>query len=325
MQPTPSEHVLKLAERIKEDSKQAASPVPKMKIPKLFDLETGLGIGDIMTILPVLPGLQELYPDFDIRVISEKPDWASLGHDYVVHLKDVEMLGTRGERYFKQIEGNWIDSDMEAIANKELRHEMYARRVGVRPQKFKVRLRNDTLYWAKQILDNRNNLKVIGISPYATSPQRTWADENWVRLTEYLVKDGHMPIMFGGRGEGDRSKYYPCMRFWGLDAHRTAALVKQCNLMIGNDSGISHVAATLDVPTIVLGAPTDTPRIFGWYGNVSCIQAKGECSMCYWNRARGFRQECNYRCRLLNTISAEEVFAEAKRLLKLNDGKPNNP
>lgn len=324
-QPPPPEHILKLAEKIRNEAGQNASPVPKMKIPKLYDLEFGLGIGDIMVMLTLLPGLQELYPDWTLRVICEKKDWVSLGHDYVVSPNEMEALGTRGEKYFKQFDKEWRDYDLEALATKELRHELFGKRLGVTPQRFKVRLTADVDYWAAQILNNVDKLKVVGIAPYSSSAQRTWPDENWVCLIELLIRAGYMPVMLGGPGEGERSKFYPCMRFWGLGAQRTAALIKQCDLVIGNDSGVAHVAAILRRPTLVLGAPTDTPRIFGWYDNVTCLQARGGCSLCYWERSRGHRQECNYRCRMLAAIPVDDVYLEARRILDGINGKADTP
>lgn len=309
------EHIVKLAQKIENDSEQATTPVPKMKIEKLYDIETGLGIGDVMVMLTMLPGLREKYPDWTIRLITEKTDWARLGHDYVAHPKDVEVEGTRGERYFKQFEKNWIDYDLDAIAAKKLRHELFGDLLGVVPRRFELRVHADVVTWARNIIDNKDNRKVVAIAPYASSEQRTWPDENWVCLLELLIEGGYMPIMLGGPNEGERSRYYPCVRYWGMGAQRTAALLKACNLVIGNDSGMTHVSALLDVPTVVLGAPTDTPRIFGWYGNVLCIQARSGCSLCYWRRDHKFRQECNYRCRVISALDPTTVFKEATKRL----------
>ena len=41
-----------------------------------------------------------------------------------------------------------------------------------------------------------------------------------------------------------------------------AAILSQCSLFIGNDSGITHLAAALGVPTIALFGPTD-PYVWG--------------------------------------------------------------
>jgi len=313
--PPPPERIAKLAEKIQKDSKEVATPVPQMRIPNLMDLEIGRGIGDIMVMLTMIPGLKAMLPDWTIRIITERPEWALLGHDYAISLKEAEALGTRGEKHFKQFEKDWTDYDLDAIGEKLLRHELFARRLGVTPVRPKLNIQPDIMYWAKQIIDNTQNRKVVGVAPYATSEQRTWPDENWVLLLERLLAGGYKPIMIGGPGEGERSRFYPCVRFWGMGPQRTAAMLAQCNIVVGNDSGMAHVASMLDIPTIVIGAPTDTPRIFGWYGKTVCVQARSECSMCYWRRGRRFRQECNYRCRVIGAIEPAEVYKTLSGIL----------
>ena len=191
VEPTPPERILKLAEKINREAKEQSTPVPKMRIPKLYDIETGLGIGDVMVMLTLLPDLKDRHPGWTIRLITEKTDWALLGHDYVVHPNDFEASGTRGEKYFKQFEDNWIDYDLNAIEQKKLRHELFGSRLGASPEPVKLRVTADTMYWAKQIIDNVHNLKVVGIAPYASSEQRTWPDENWVVLLEMLIAAGY--------------------------------------------------------------------------------------------------------------------------------------
>jgi len=44
-----------------------------------------------------------------------------------------------------------------------------------------------------------------------------------------------------------------------------AALIARCACYVGNDSGISHVAAGLGVPTVAVFGPTD-PAVWGPHG-----------------------------------------------------------
>jgi len=59
-----------------------------------------------------------------------------------------------------------------------------------------------------------------------------------------------------------------------LDLPLLAAVLSQCSLFIGNDSGITHLAAALGVPTIALFGPTD-PYVWGPRGTKVYI-ARGE-------------------------------------------------
>jgi ADP-heptose:LPS heptosyltransferase len=55
-----------------------------------------------------------------------------------------------------------------------------------------------------------------------------------------------------------------------LDLPLLAAILSQCNLFIGNDSGITHLAAALGVPTVALFGPTD-PYFWGPRGKTVFI------------------------------------------------------
>jgi len=86
------------------------------------------------------------------------------------------------------------------------------------------------------------------------------------------------------------------------------ALLSQCQLFLGNDSGAMHVAAAVGLPVVAVFGPTDpfgtapvTPR--------SCIvQDKPYCSPCFLRRC-----PTDHRC--MNNITAEMVAAAAKPLL----------
>jgi ADP-heptose:LPS heptosyltransferase len=54
-------------------------------------------------------------------------------------------------------------------------------------------------------------------------------------------------------------------RLEGLNLSAVAEKLRQCRAFIGNDSGITHLAAYLGCPTIALFGPTD-PRIWGPIG-----------------------------------------------------------
>jgi ADP-heptose:LPS heptosyltransferase len=53
-----------------------------------------------------------------------------------------------------------------------------------------------------------------------------------------------------------------CIDLQCLELPLLAAILSQCHLFIGNDSGITHLAAALGVPTIALFGPTD-PYVWG--------------------------------------------------------------
>ncbi len=84
-----------------------------------------------------------------------------------------------------------------------------------------------------------------------------------------------------------------------------AALLSQCHLFIGNDSGAMHVAAAVGLPVVAVFGPTDpfgtapvTPRC-------GIVQQKPYCSPCFLRRC-----PTDHRC--MTAISAEMVEAAAR-------------
>ena len=49
-----------------------------------------------------------------------------------------------------------------------------------------------------------------------------------------------------------------------------AAMLARCDLFIGNDSGLMHIAAATGLPTMALFGPTN-PNHFGPWGEKSCV------------------------------------------------------
>jgi ADP-heptose:LPS heptosyltransferase len=87
--------------------------------------------------------------------------------------------------------------------------------------------------------------------------------------------------------------------------------LRQCELMITNDTGPMHVAAALGVPLIALFGPTD-PHSTGPYGQLENVIRTGlPCSPC-------FNSTCLWANPLecLVAISPEKVFEFAEKKLR---------
>jgi ADP-heptose:LPS heptosyltransferase len=76
-----------------------------------------------------------------------------------------------------------------------------------------------------------------------------------------------------------------------------------CRLFVGNDSGISHMAAALGIPTIAIFGPTD-PVLWSPRGNkVVVVRKEIECSPCPQEKfLRCQRAECLYRVEMADVL-----------------------
>jgi len=100
----------------------------------------------------------------------------------------------------------------------------------------------------------------LAVHPGSGSERKNWPEANWAELLKRLAdKTACEILLIGGEAEGDR-----CVRLAAaLPAGRVtvaqnlpllelAFLMQDCSAFIGHDSGITHLAAALDLPGLVL-------------------------------------------------------------------------
>ena len=84
-----------------------------------------------------------------------------------------------------------------------------------------------------------------------------------------------------------------------------SALLSQCHLFIGNDSGAMHVAAAVGLPVIAVFGPTDPEGTAPVTPRCSIVQEKPYCSPC-------FLRSCPTDHRCMTAITANMVEAAAR-------------
>ena len=118
---------------------------------------------------------------------------------------------------------------------------------------------------------------IIGLGVTANWMPKVWPSENFVSLISRLTKNhqifsGKRVAVFGTKEE--RNIAYPvlsslagveCVDLIGKTSiYTVAACLKKCSIFIGNDSGLMHMAAALDVPTVGLFGPSRAKRYGPW-------------------------------------------------------------
>jgi ADP-heptose:LPS heptosyltransferase len=121
----------------------------------------------------------------------------------------------------------------------------------------------------QQGVDLKNN-PLIAVHPGSGSKAKNWPLENYVFLVQSLYQRCRGTVLVV-EGPAERnmidnmSEALDGITFIALQSLALpllAAILSQCSLFIGNDSGITHLAAALGVPTIALFGPTD-PYVWG--------------------------------------------------------------
>jgi heptosyltransferase-2 len=152
---------------------------------------------------------------------------------------------------------------------------------------------------------------------------KCWPPDRFAELANRLqAQSGAEVILFGTRAEAPVSSaiaagmHRPPTDLTGkTEISDLPALLSQCHLFIGNDSGAMHVAAAVGLPVVAVFGPTDpfgtspvTPRS-------SIIQEKPYCSPCFLRRC-----PTDHRC--MTRVTPDAVAAAAEHWISLVGVRP---
>lgn len=124
---------------------------------------------------------------------------------------------------------------------------------------------------AKEIISCIANKKIL-IQAFSRFAQKNWLDEYWIELIRFLSNEIGAQIFFVGAEKDvkcyqnildnitDNLEYPPINMCGKISIAETMSLVKNMDMVIGIDSGVIHMAAALDIPSILLHGPTSLVR-----------------------------------------------------------------
>jgi len=101
----------------------------------------------------------------------------------------------------------------------------------------------------------------------ATLPSRRWDPSGFGLVADALARRGLSIVLTGVRGEAAVIRHVaattraPTLDVAGaLDLGATAAVIRRARLVVTNDTGISHLAAAVETPSVVVFTVTDPVR-----------------------------------------------------------------
>lgn len=108
---------------------------------------------------------------------------------------------------------------------------------------------------------------MVALAPTANWPPKAWPAANFAALFHALARGpmpGAVPVLFAGPGEAERAMAAPLLAelpdaidlVGRLSLPEVAACLARCELFVGNDSGLMHLAAAAGTPTLGLFGPT---------------------------------------------------------------------
>ena len=168
---------------------------------------------------------------------------------------------------------------------------------------------------------------VIGIHPFAANPPRAWHLDNFIELAERIQEQyGARIIFFGGPKDLEalptiRSamKNPPLEAVGATSLRQTMALLSRCSLLVCNDSGIMHLAASLQVPLVALFGPQSPLKFGPWGDTCRVVSQQFPCSPC----KQRFFTECEPSPRgkpmCMEAITVNDVVFEIVTLVERCD------
>ncbi len=102
--------------------------------------------------------------------------------------------------------------------------------------------------------------KVLAIHPGSGGEHKIWPVDRWAAVIRHLQQRGDATLLLvGGEADTDARRALESLNLpvaWNLPLPQLAAVLERCTLFAGHDSGISHLAAAVGIPTLALFGPT---------------------------------------------------------------------
>ncbi len=226
-----------------------------------------------------------------------------------------------GRRHFwnKWIIRDWVPRGSREIPIAEQRRQVLAARgFELQPTRYDLSIPPDATQWAQAAVPENS----VHISINASTPLKEWPLEHWAEMATSILdsEDNLHIIATASRNPREQMRLdalFKVLRNSRLiclskpTIAQLAAILQQCRLQIGGDSGVLHLAVALGLPA--LGILRDGVGLQEWMPQGA--EHRNFVAGC--NCATRRTAECLMRdsAACLATISAKQVADEARRML----------
>ena len=181
----------------------------------------------------------------------------------------------------------------------------------------RIPIRADALAWSGRLWrqSDLERKSVLVFSPGSGAREKNWPPDFYATVAEWWEKKsaGKSLAVLGPveeerdkiGGRGDR-----VLALRRLELGRVAAVISRCDLYLGNDSGVTHLAAAVGAKTIALFGPTDPVQWAPRGKRVTVITRNVECSPCL---SPVMKSCLHHKC--LTALSPDYVIGRLEELL----------
>ncbi len=226
-----------------------------------------------------------------------------------------------GGEYLLEKAVNYEINNHEIEKNFKLLEEIGIKNLSFEEKRPKIYVEEKEKKKIEEILTKipEKNLRII-IHPSAGNKLRMWKKENFVEIIRWIKEKYECEIFLVGKEEKIGEAIETSIKdkvenlMGKLSLRETAALIEKCNLFIGNDSSLAHIASCFDIPLLILYGPTQPERCKPYSPHLYYIYHKFPCSPCLQIKCVRRKNYGSGEC--MERISVEEVKEKIREILQ---------
>jgi hypothetical protein len=217
---------------------------------------------EVTTFHPFLQGLQSWFPDLSIQPFPPLEALNDFDHFFIIYEKSPWMQAILEFCMNRYKERTTVLNPI-ATANRDYLYWEVGKFDGNKPFVHNLtQFSKDILQIRDAVMDNgitlpanifsRKYPKRVILHPTSSRPGKNWHETKFLQLARDLEKGRYEPVFVLTREE---KMAWPIMRFSAPEFDsltEIAAFVAESGGMIGNDSGIGHLASCLGLPTVTI-------------------------------------------------------------------------
>lgn len=282
------------------------------------------GIGDVISLKPVLQQFRKQRPDVELAVVSTLADQCLIGD--VCTLWDYPVTEAVANYY-----DAWVNiAEMDKVSIGQELQETFADYLGVENPMSKPELATDDRVvsaLASYLVDPE--MPQIAVHLNSASHFRSIPHLLGAKVMFLLIERGCRCYVVGGVGDSITwvgPKQCPegitDMTFFLEPLEHYMAFLRHMDVVLTCDTGAMHIAGALDVPTLALFGMTRGDQRTSFYPSIQYIQGEADCGPCE-NIDKDPPCTGNPVCMAIATIDPEYIADKIMEMVEYGRSHPN--